>query len=297
MPSLDRLPLAISRRRVVGATLGAVVAARFGAQPLYAQGSGPWTFLGLGLNWLDEVPSQRTDIIMLARVDPVASNVRTLLIPGDLHVEIPGQGWDKISAAYQMGMETSTTRDWNAGATHTARTIAHNLGVNVDGHAVTDMNAFPEFVDAVGGIVVDNPHELTDISRDGTVLPVGPVELDGELALRYVRARSQDGDEDTVERQHMVLEALLTKVRSDAVLPRSRELITAFRGQVQTNLGLGTRRELLAMLPNLPAADLDFANIDSQLSPGSTAGGEWMYEADWETLPAYVQGWLIGEIE
>lgn len=297
MPSLDRLPLAVNRRHLFGLAAGAVLSARMGALSANAQESGPWTFLVLGLDWLDEAPSQRSDIMMLARVDPVANSIRTLSIPRDLYTEIPGHGWDKLNAAFQIGLATSTKEDWAAGATHSARTISMAFGVTIDGYAVTDMNAFPEMVDAVGGITVENPYELTDKYWDDLVLPAGPLELDGEMALKYVRARSQDGDGGRVMRQHLVLEALLAKLQDDAMLSRLPQLVETFRGQVETSIPLSTQLELMSMVPNLSTADLAFTNIDSQLTPGWTEGGAWIYEADWTTLPAYVQGWLDGEID
>lgn len=297
MPSLDRLPLAVNRRHLFGLAAGAVLSARLGSSSVTAQESGPWTFLVLGLDWLDEAPSQRSDIMMLARVDPAANSVRTLSIPRDLYTEIPGHGWDKLNAAFQIGLATSTSDDWAAGATHSIRTISMAFGVPIDGYAVTDMNVFPEIVDAVGGITVENPYELTDQYWDDLVLPAGPLELDGELALKYVRARSQDGDGGRVMRQHLVLEALLAKMQSGEMLSRMPLLVETFQGQVETSIPLSTQLDLMSMVPNLSTADLAFANIDSQLTPGWTEGGAWIYEADWDTLPAYVQGWLDGEIE
>ena len=297
MPSLDRLPLAVNRRHLFGLAAGALVSSRLGLLSASAQQTGPWTFLVLGLDWLDEAPSQRSDIMMLARVDPEANSVRTLSIPRDLYTEIPGHGWDKLNAAFQVGLASSTPDDWDAGATHTVRTMTMAFGVPIDGYAVTDMTVFPELVDAVGGITVDNPYELTDQYWDDLVLPSGPLELDGELALKYVRARSQDGDGGRVMRQHLVLEALLAKLQSDAMLSRLPQLVETFNGQVESSIPLSTQVELMSMDPDLTSADLAFSNIDSQLTPGWTEGGAWIYEADWSTLPAYVQGWLDGEIE
>src|SRR5690606_26253775 len=117
-----------------------------------AQADAPYTFLVLGLDTREENADQRSDIIMVSRVDPVANSVRTLSIPRDLYVEIPGYGWEKINAAYQRGLASSDL-DWEAAAQLTADTIAHNLGVTIDsGFAMTSMTRFPAIIDAVGGI-------------------------------------------------------------------------------------------------------------------------------------------------
>jgi LCP family protein required for cell wall assembly len=262
-----------------------------------AQTTGPWTFLVLGLDWLDEAPSQRSDIIMLARVDAASGTVRTLSIPRDLYVEIPGHGWDKINAAYQGGITGSTPDDWNAGATHVARTVMLAFGVPVDACVVTDMEAFPGLIDALGGITVENPYDLSDEYWPADmVLPAGPLMLDGETALMYVRARSQDGDGGRVMRQHLVLEALLAELQSAEILARLPQLIQSFGGQVQSSIPLSVQIDLAGMLPDLSSTDLVFTNIEWQLTPGYTAGGAWIYEADWNTLPTSVRDWLDGEI-
>ncbi|HYJ12521.1 MAG TPA: LCP family protein, partial [Thermomicrobiales bacterium] len=129
------------------------------------------------------------------------------------------------------------------------------------------------------------------------VLPAGPLELDGETALMYVRARSQDGDGGRVMRQHLVLEAVLAKLQSAEFLPNLPQLVETFQGKVQTSIPLTTQLNLMGMLPELSSANMVFTNIESQLTQGYTEGGAWIYEADWTTLPAYVQAWLDGEIE
>jgi len=152
-------------------------------------------------------------------------------------------------------------------------------------------------IDAVGGIVVENPYDLTDKYWDGLVLPAGPLELDGALALKYVRARSQDGDGGRVMRQQLVLQALLAKLQGPDFIGQIPQLVSSFQSNVRTNLDTSVQLELLTMLPGLTTEDLTFSNIDSQLTAGYTDGGAWIYEADWGTLPEYVQAWLDGENE
>ena len=54
---------------------------------------------------------------------------------------------------------------------------------------------------------------------------------------------------------------------------------------------------LIGLLPDLAPESLAFTNIDDQLWADTTAGGAWIYQGDWTTLPGYVQSWLDGEIE
>jgi LCP family protein required for cell wall assembly len=299
MPSLDHLPLPLSRRRLLGLAIGSGLAYRLGAiDPVAAQSDAPFTFLVLGLDTREENADQRSDIIMVSRVDLSANSIRTLSIPRDLYVEIPGYGWDKINAAYQQGLASSTDLDWEEAAQLTADTIAHNLGVTIDdGFAMTSMTRFPAIIDEVGGIEVDNPYELVDPDWPEVNFPAGIIHLDGQQALVFTRSRSIDADGGRVMRQHLVLEGLLQRIQDPDVFDRLPQIVTSLAGAVKTNIGLDVQVQLMAMVPGLSTSSLEFTNIDSLLTPGYTDDGAWIYQADWETLPGYVTAWLDGEID
>ncbi len=162
------------------------------------QGAEQYTFAVLGTDKRTSNDPENSDVIMVSRVTLDAGPVRTLSIPRDLYVEIPGHGYDKINAAFNLAVKADPQQRWDVGAAATVATITHNFGLHVDGVAFTDMSVFPQIVDTAGGITVNNPYDLTDQNWPaGMVLPAGPFALDGALALSYVRARSQDGDGGT----------------------------------------------------------------------------------------------------
>jgi LCP family protein required for cell wall assembly len=295
MTSLDLLPLSITRRRLLAVTLGTAATTALGTyEPVLGQESDRYTFLVLGLDTREENADQRSDIIMISRVDPSSNTVRTLSIPRDLYLEIPGYGMDKINAAYQRGLASSPELDWEVAAGLTADTIAHNFGVTIDGVALTDMNRFPAIIDAVGGVDVDNPYAVDDPTWPEASFPAGMIHLDGAQALVFTRTRKMDGDGGRVMRQHLVLEALLEKIQGPDMLGNLPELISSLSGAVRTNIPFDVQARLLTMLPGLSSENLAFANIDDQLWADSTAGGAWIYQGDWNTLPGYVQSWLDG---
>lgn len=296
MPSLDRLPLPLHRRRLLAYGLGAVAAVQFG--PLDAalgQEANAYTFLVLGLDTLENDDEGRSDIIILARVDPGAGTVRALSIPRDLYVEIPGHGYDKINAAWPIGLAASPDRNWLDGAALASETIELNLGVPVDGVAMTTMSRFPAIIDAVGGIDVDNPYAVDDPSWPEAGFPAGPLHLDGATALVFMRTRQVDGDGGRVMRQHLVLEALLARLQEPDTLASLPDLVVSLSGAVRTDIPVDVQLRLATMLPDLTPESLAFDNIDDQLWAGTTDAGAWIYQADWTTLPGNVQAWLDGE--
>ncbi len=298
MTSLDHLPLPITRRRLLGLSLAGIAANRGGAfEGTLAQDTGSYTFLVLGLDTREENADQRSDIIMVSRVDVAANTVRVLSIPRDLYVEIPGYGDDKINAAYQRGLASSPDLDWEVAASRTAETIDHNFGLSIDGAAITDMNRFPAIIDAVGGVDVDNPYTVDDPDWPEARFPTGMIHLDGDQALVFTRTRKMDGDGGRVMRQHLVLEALLVELQTPETFARLPDLIASLAGAVRTDIPIDVQLRLIAMLPNLASESLSFTNLDDQLWADYTAGGAWIYQGDWSTLPGYVQSWLDGELE
>jgi LCP family protein required for cell wall assembly len=257
-----------------------------------AQESGVYTFAVIGTDFRSAEEPELSDVIKVARVNTTAKTVRTLAIPRDLYVEIPGVGWGKINSAYATAIAASPNRDWRVAAQSTMDTISHMFGLTLDGVAQTDMQVFPQIVDAVGGVTVNNPHEVYEPAWDQT-FPAGEITLDGANALRFCRTRKQDGDGARVHRQHLVLQGILAKLQEPAMITRVPELIaTLSGGVVRYDIAPAVQAELIALLPQLTSESLAFTNIEDQLWPGYSSGGAWIYEGDWATLPGYVQSWL-----
>lgn len=281
-------------RRSFAGILAAVAIA--GAAPVAraaAQKAQSYTFLGLGLDHYTVDTGQRSDVIMLSRVDVAATTVRTLSIPRDLLVEIPGYPSFKINDAYNRGIQSTAEPDWRNGADVAAKTIAHNFGIEVDGVVLTDMDVFPQVIDAIGGVTVNNPY---DLQQPGYFYPAGELTLNGKDATIFCRLRYMDGDGGRVMRQHLVLEAMLKKLQSPALLPQIPQLVSTLSGVVHTTIPADVQARLMALIPKLSSDDLAFTNIEDMLWSGYTDGGAWVYQGDWTVLPGYVQGWLAGEI-
>jgi len=282
-----------SRRTAVAAMFSSIGV--LSTRTTAGQATTQYTFAVLGTDKRTPEEPENTDTIMISRIDLGAGTVRTLSIPRDLYVEIPGHGYGKINSAFDLAVKADPQQRWNVGAAATLETITHNFGLRFDGVALTDMGVFPQIIDAVGGITVPNPYDLTDqYWPDGMVLPEGPLALDGALALMYVRARSQDGDGGRVMRQHLVLRAILAKLQDPTAAPDVPALISALGHVVRTDIPTVVQGTLAAMLPELSDEDLAFTNIEPLLWADSTAEGAWIYQGDWSTLPGYVAGWLSG---
>ena len=122
---------------------------------------------------------ERSDTIMMIRVDPATTRVAVLSFPRDLWVEIAGTGnRQRINSAY--------LRD---DPQRLVDTIYENFGIGVDHFIQVDFCAFKTLVDAVGGVAVPFEFPARDTNTGLNVPVPGCFTFDGEHALAYVRSR------------------------------------------------------------------------------------------------------------
>ena len=144
----------------------------------------------------------RSDTIMLVHV-PKSGKTTMVSIPRDSYVPIPGEGSDKINAAFAWG-----------GAPLLVQTVEEATGLRIDHYAEIGFSGFAGIVDAVGGVNVclDSP---IDDPLAGINLPAGCQDLTGSEALGFVRTRATAlADLDRMNNQRKFMSALLSKATS-----------------------------------------------------------------------------------
>lgn len=199
----------------------------------------------------DGLGGGRSDVLMLARIDPSGPGATIVSIPRDSWVEVPGHGMNKINAAYAYG-----------GPSLLIQTVEKLTGIRVDHLAVVDFAGFQALVDAVGGIDVT---VLASTALDGVEFHQGVNHLDGYAALKFVRQRRglADGDLDRAQREQSALRALIGKVTSSGTLSDVGgvyRLLEAARHSVGVDdtLTNGGLRALVAEVRNLRPDDVQF---------------------------------------
>ena len=146
--------------------------------------------------------TSRSDVLILARVDPANAAVTLISIPRDTMVYIEGYGTQKINAAYAYG-----------GAALAVEVVEEYAGVDISHYAEVHFYEFEELIDSLGGIEVDVPE---DVSVDGVIVEAGEQTLTGEEALAVARDRHHvtGGDFGRNQAQRIIVEAVLEKVLS-----------------------------------------------------------------------------------
>lgn len=231
--------------------------------PLVDLPEGTVNILLLGADQPTNSNKGRTDVIIVASINPEIPSVSLLSIPRDLYVWIPGYGFDKINST-----EHRADHYPGGGPALLKATVEYNLGIPIHFYARVNFEGFVRIVDTLGGVDIPVECELHDTfpdpadperSIDVDFYP-GVQHLDGFHTLAYVRSRWSTHDFDRNRRQQQVLRALYRQVLALDVIPRIPQLWDALRETVETDLGLN---EMLWL--GWIGARLDLTNVKSRL--------------------------------
>lgn len=191
--------------------------------------SDPFTVLMLGVDTGEYGREDvgRSDIIVVASVNPNTETTLMTSIPRDSYTEIVGEGFmDKINHAYAFG-----------GTNMSADTVANFLNIPIDHTIAVDMGGFIELVDSVGGITVvpDTNFELNGYYFEAGV----PTEVDGEGALAYVRERyTSGGDSARQVRAQEVIREIIKEGLSPANASKMPEFLKVAQEYIKLDVGL-----------------------------------------------------------
>ena len=177
----------------------------------------------------------RSDAIMVLHVTGDRQSAQLVSIPRDSFVDVPDRGRTKINASFSDG-----------GPQELAEVVEQFTDVRIDHAVVIDFQHLADMTTALGGVDVVVPESVTD-PRNGYTWEKGPLHLEGEMAVWYVRQRygMPRGDFDRIQRQQNVLRAMLDKVASAGTLTnplRVTRLVTELSSFVAVDDGFTPAR-------------------------------------------------------
>lgn len=245
----------------------------------------PWrpddriNILVLGLDrrpYEPEDASFRSDTMFVASIDKHADKLQLLAIPRDTWADIPYGNttgvWaqNKINAAYSYGQFYKYP---GGGAAAAVASVEKNFNIDVNHFVVIDWVGFVELIDAIGGIDIDVPSDISDFGTDvldsfpDQTVKAGTQHMDGTQALGYSRVRT-DGDLKRIERQQLVIQSVANKSVSLGYLTKIPELWDAYKNAFRTDIDT-------AMVPGfaLLAKQMDLSHIETySLGPAMYGG-------------------------
>lgn len=194
------------------------------------------------------------DSIQVLSIDPDTDTTTTIPIPRDLWIEgvsgFPQNG--RINEVFSVGRGSNGEID--DGAALLAEIASDITGLEIEHWLTVDFGGFRDMVNAVGGVTVENPvaFDYTTIEqfhREGRWemggFPAGQIQLDGDEALTYSRARytsvaSESTDFARSIRQARIISALRSSLGDGGLfaIGPGLELMDAMEGRIRTDLSV-----------------------------------------------------------
>lgn len=186
----------------------------------------------------------RSDALVLATLNNADKSIKLVSIPRDTYTFIPDAGKeDKITHAYAFN-----------GPSSTIESVEELLDVPIDYYLRMNFDAFIEVVDALGGIKVEVPYDITEQdendSKNAIELKEGIQFLDGSEALALARTRHYDNDIERGKRQQMILESIMDRALSAGSITKYGDVFEAVGDNMKTDLSFQNIRALFEYAKN-----------------------------------------------
>lgn len=223
---------------------------------------------------IDRRPSEkcpcRSDTMMLASLDPNTLTASLITIPRDLYVPIPQLGENRINTALFYG---ELNKYPGGGPALAKKTVEYNFGRRVHYYVLVDFGGFRKAIDALGGIDIDVPKPIDDLTYPDENfgfkpihIPAGKIHMNGEVALQYARTRHGDNDFERQQRQVQVLLAAQRKALQPSVLPKIPALIQSMWGTMETDITPQDALALLQIASKVKPENVKSATIDQTMT-------------------------------
>ena len=215
----------------------------------------------------DSKEDNRTDSIMLARIDETNKKVSLMSVPRDLRVNVKDHGFCKINSAIEYG-----------GYDQVISVVNDLFDVKISYYAFIYFSGFEDLVDKLGGVTVEVPQGTY---YRGVSVPAGDaVKINGKEALVLARCRHGNppdqgayamGDYQRTLNQRNLIKAIAKEILSKNVT-QYPSLISGLSECVETNMDVSKLVSVASAMKGMNVNKIDAAQLPEA---GDVIGGEW----------------------
>ncbi len=196
-----------------------------------------------GMLGKDAPTGQRSDTLLIARIDPGSDRIDLLSVPRDLWVPIAGKdSKQRINSAYAQSAQAVVD------------TVQNSLGIPINHFVEVDFSGFQSLVEAIGGVPMYFDHPVRDNNSGLEIVVKGCHILDGQNGLAFARSRHLEwnngvkwvadptGDLGRMTRQQLLIRAAIAKAQTLGLnnVGTLKSLVEAGIGSVKIDASLGT---------------------------------------------------------
>ena len=225
-----------------------------------------------------------TDSILLVTVNATQNTASILQIPRDTYAAYTEKSYKKLNGARNaLGEKGFKTL------------LSEALGVPIHYFVVLKLDFFRKVVDAIGGVEVDIPQDMTYDDPDqglSIALKKGRKRLDGSMAEQFVRYRSGyvNADLGRLDAQKLFLRAFAKQCKE--LSPADVIQITAYAlTGLQTDLGIADAICVMHTLLRCDPETVPMATLTGQAVQGDS--GAWYYVLNREGACRLINEYLL----
>ena len=208
------------------------------------------------------VKSGRSDVNILAVVNPLSKQVLLINTPRDYYVENPAAKGDlekeeKLDKLTHCGVY---------GIKNSMRALSKLYNKNIEYYVRINFSGFKKMIDALGGVTVYSDYAFTAITR--TPIAQGENHLTGQQALDFARERKTlpDGDAARGRHQMQVITAVIEKATTGTtIISNYSDIMDSVEGMFTMNIPA----EMISELMKMQLSDMARWNIVSYSVTGS----------------------------
>lgn len=188
--------------------------------------------------------NSRSDVNIIATVNPKTRQVLLTTTPRDYYVLLPGVSGnqrDKLTHAGIYGVDVSMA------------TLEQLYNTDINYYARVNFTSLIEIVDTLGGIDVNSEYAFeTRFGAQGYSFQKGVNHLNGKQALAFSRERHSfaSGDNQRGKNQEAVITAIINKMLDPSMLTKAMDIVKELDDCVETNVSMDQLSKLIQMQLN-----------------------------------------------
>lgn len=235
-------------------------------------------------------PYGRSDSMIILSVNKKTHNVKMISLSRAVYAKIQGYENTRLNHAHGYG-----------GASLAIDSIERNYKIRIDRYVETGFETFKKIIDVLGGVSIDLTSAeakalKTKIKQNGlTYNGAGKYNLNGNLALEYVRLRKIDSDKERTGRQRKILMSIANKAKNSNIF-QLNSLANNILPLITTNM---SKSEIVSQLAN--ANTYLNGKIDQYVVPHGSyplvmIGQFEVLTIDWEKEVKYIHNLLYSDV-
>ena len=188
--------------------------------------------------------NSRSDVNIIATVNPKTRQVLLTTTPRDYYVLLPGVSGnqrDKLTHAGIYGVDVSMA------------TLEQLYNTDINYYARVNFTSLIEIVDTLVGIDVNSEYAFeTRFGAQGYSFQKGVNHLNGKQALAFSRERHSfaSGDNQRGKNQEAVITAIINKMLDPSMLTKAMDIVKELDDCVETNVSMDQLSKLIQMQLN-----------------------------------------------